>query len=193
MPDSPVSDEIEAFLAPIAQAGPVTAAVMVTSVDGRATISGRVGDLTGEADQRVLLGLRELAGAVVVGGTTASVEGYDGLLDDETQARRAAKGLPAEPELVVVTHSGPSVTETWSHLRDRYQSQLIISEGGPTLLGVEIENGLIDQLVLCVSPMLVGDNSQKRVIEHQAPLGVELELLHSMSSEGMVFLRYGVR
>jgi riboflavin biosynthesis pyrimidine reductase len=192
MPDSPATDAIDAFLAPIAQAGAVTVAVMVSSVDGRATIGGRVGGLTGHADQRILLGVREMACAVVVGASTASIEGYEGLLDDDAQARRQAKGLSAEPELVRVSRSGPSVTEVWSGLRSRYPDALIASEGGPTMLGVEVQNGLINQLVICLSPLLVGDNSQKRLIEHAAPLGVKLELLDSVTSEGFVFLRYRV-
>jgi riboflavin biosynthesis pyrimidine reductase len=193
MPDSPASDEIEAFLAPIALAGALTVAVMVSSVDGRATIGGSVGELTGHADQQILHGVRERACAVVVGSSTAKTEGYDGLLEEDAQARRRGMGLSAEPELVLVSHSGPSVTQVWSSLRSKYPNALIASEGGPTMLGVEIESGLIDQLVLCVSPTLVGDDSQKRVIEHAAPLGVEVELLDSASAEGFVFLRYGIR
>ncbi len=72
---------------------------MVSSVDGRATVDGRVGDLTGAADQKVLLGVRELAAAVVVGGNTVRAEGYDRLLDDDARPRKA-RGLHAEPELV---------------------------------------------------------------------------------------------
>ncbi len=192
MPDSPANDVIDTFLAQIAQSGAITVAVMVSSVDGRATVGGSVGELTGHADQRVLLGIREMACAVVVGASTARVEGYDGLLDEQAQARREARGLSAEPELVVVSRSGPSVTEIWSGLRTRYPNALIASEGGPTMLGVEVESGLIDQLVLCVSPHLVGDNSQKRVIEHASPLGIKVQLLDSTSAEGFVFLRYGV-
>jgi riboflavin biosynthesis pyrimidine reductase len=192
MPDSPAKDAIDAFLAPIGQAGAVTVAVMVSSVDGRATVGGSVGELTGHADQRILLGVREMACAVVIGASTERVEGYDGLLDQEAQARREARGLSAEPELVVVSRSGPSVTEIWSELRSRYPNALIASEGGPTMLGVEVESGLIDQLVICISPQLVGDNSQKRVIEHAAPLGIRVQLLDSTSAEGFVFLRYGV-
>jgi riboflavin biosynthesis pyrimidine reductase len=193
MADSQANHEIEAFLAPIAQAGAVTVAVMVSSVDGRATIGGSVGELTGHADQQVLLGMRELACAVVIGGTTANVEGYAGLLGDEAQARRRAKGLSAEPELVVVTRAGPPITEIWSGLRRKYPNTLIVSEGGPTMLGVEVESGLIDQLVLCISPLIAGDNSQKRLIEHAAPLSVKVRLLDSTSAEGFVFLRYGVQ
>ena len=185
--------DIPALLAPLAAAGPITAAVMVSSVDGRATVAGRVGELTGKADQKVLLGAREHAAAVVVGGRTVSAEGYEGLLDDEAKARRVTRGLPPEPELVVFNRDSPSPPELWHQLRERHPDQLIVCEGGPTLLGLIVEHRLLDQLVLCVSPQIVGDDSQKRLLEHAAPLDQELELLATTIAEGFLFLRYGLR
>ncbi len=181
------------FLAPLAEIGAYTVAMMVTSVDGRATIDGRVGELTGKPDQRVLLSLREHAAAVVIGSGTKGAEGYDGLLDDAAKARRAGRGLPPEPELVVLSRRGPSLEQIWSRLREQYPGALIASEGGPTVLGVELEQGLIDQLIICVSPMIVGGAHEKQIVDHPMALGIELDLLDSTSSEGFVFLRYGVR
>src|ERR1700691_644876 len=91
--------DVAAFLAPLAEAGAITVAVMVSSVDGRATVGGQVGELTGTTDQEVLLGVRELASAVVFGGRTVRAEGYASLLGAEAQARRRARDVPAEPEL----------------------------------------------------------------------------------------------
>jgi riboflavin biosynthesis pyrimidine reductase len=185
--------DIPSFLAPLGSAGPITIAVMVTSVDGRATVGGRVGDLTGGPDQQVLLGAREQASAVIAGGTTIDNEGYDGLLGDDAKARREALGLPPEPELVAVRREGPSLPELWQQLRSKYPHGLLVCEGGPTVLGLVVEHRLLDQLVLCVSPRLVGDDSQKRLVEHAAPLDVSLELLAATSSENFLFLRYGLR
>lgn len=195
MPVSGTGDPIDEFLAPLTGAGQdaLTVAVMVSSVDGRATIGGRVGELTGAFDQRVLLGLREHAAAVVIGAGTQRAEGYDRLLDDGARARRSAAGLPEEPELVVLSHSGAPLGETFSALRARHPTALIVSEGGPTALGSEVTAGLIDQLVLCISPRIVGDSSQKRIIELVAPLGLQLELLAHAVTGGFVFLRYGVK
>ena len=185
-------DEIPAFLRPLTVAGPITAAAMVTSVDGRATVGGRVGDLTGRADQQILLGAREHAAAVVVGGNTVHNEGYDGLLGDDAKARREARGLPPEPELVVFTRASPSPPDLWQQLRKRYPDQLIVCEGGPTVLGLIIEHGLLDQLVLSVSPRIVGGDTEKRLVEHAAPLDVRLELLGLAAVEGFLFVRYGL-
>lgn len=185
--------DISSFLEPLASSGPLTIGVMVSSVDGRATVNGRVGDLTGPADQKVLLGAREMAAAVVVGGRTVRAEGYVGLLDDEAQARRRANGFPAEPELVIFTRASPSPPELWRQLRQRYPEGLIVCEGGPTLLGFVVEHGLLDQLLLCVSPQISGAVDEKRLIEHAGTLDIELELLAVTSTNGFLFLRYGAR
>ena len=184
--------DVESFLAPLRGAGPLTVAVMVSSVDGRATIAGRVGELTGEADQRVLLGAREAAAAVIVGASTVAAEGYDRLLDDEARARRQAHGMTSEPELVSVSRSGPPPAALMADLRERHPDALLVCEGGPHLLGLMVSERLIDQLVLGIAPLLVGDDSQKRLLELEQPLGIELELLDLARSGDHLFLRYGV-
>lgn len=193
MAEAIFTPDIEGFLAPLQGAVPITVAVMVSSVDGRATVGGRVGELTGPADQRVLLGAREQAAAVVVGGHTVRAEGYVGLLGEEAKARRQARGLPPEPELVVFTRASPSLPELWRQLRQRHPEGLIVCEGGPTLLGLIVEQRLLDQLVLCISPQLIGDDSQKRLLEHAGELEQPLTLLTTTISEGFLFLRYGLR
>jgi riboflavin biosynthesis pyrimidine reductase len=188
-----LTDDIPSFLEPLTAAGPVTVAVMVTSVDGRATVGGRVGELTGSADQRVLLGVREQAAAVLVGGRTVRAEGYVGLLGDDAQARREANGLPAEPELVVFTRASPPLPELFGEIRARHPGGPIVCEGGPTLLGMIVEQRLLDQLVLCVSPQIVGDHSQRRLLEHTGELDLPVTLLAAVTSEGFLFLRYGLQ
>ncbi|MDE3130007.1 MAG: dihydrofolate reductase family protein, partial [Acidobacteriota bacterium] len=101
-------------------------------------------------------------------------------------------GLPAEPELVVFTRESLAPRELWRALRERHRDGLIVCEGGPTVLGLIVEQRLLDQLVLCVSPRLIGDDSQKRLLEHADALDVPLELLAVTASEGFLFLRYGL-
>jgi riboflavin biosynthesis pyrimidine reductase len=185
--------ELDSLIAGVGDAGAITVAVMVTSVDGRATVDGRVGDLTGDADQKLLLGVRELASAVVVGATTLRAEGYDQLLDEAAQARRRERGLPPEPELVPVAKDGPGVPAIWKQLRDRHPDGLLVCEGGPTVLGLVVADGLLDELLLSVSPKLVGGDQEKRVIEHSEHLGVELELLQVASGGSSLFLRYRLK
>jgi riboflavin biosynthesis pyrimidine reductase len=190
MAEAAFVSDIPSLLKPLTQTSPLTAAVMVTSVDGRATVSGRVGGLTGTVDQQVLLGAREHAAAVVVGARTVQNEGYGSLLGNEAKARRQARGLPPEPELVIFNRASPSLPELWRELRERHPDGLIVCEGGPTVLGLIVEHRLLDQLVLCLSPQIVGDDSQKRLIEHAGELDIQLELLAATTAEGFIFLRY---
>jgi riboflavin biosynthesis pyrimidine reductase len=185
--------DLDALIKAVDAAGAITVAVMVSSVDGRATVNGRVGDLTGHSDQKLLLGVRELAAAVVVGAATVRAEGYDQLLDDAAQARRRERGMAPEPELVPVDKDGPGVAAIWKDLRARHPDSLIVCEGGPTVLGLVVGAGLLDELVLSVSPKIIGGDGEKRVIEHAEPLRVELELLTVANADGSLFLRYGVR
>jgi riboflavin biosynthesis pyrimidine reductase len=79
---------------------------MVSSIDGAATMQGRVGTLTGPADQQLLLLLRALADVLVVGAGTLRAEGYGPLTvgPDLAPLREAAGQSPA-PRLVVPTRS----------------------------------------------------------------------------------------
>jgi riboflavin biosynthesis pyrimidine reductase len=79
---------------------------MVSSVDGAATLEGRVGTLTGPADQRLLLLLRALADVLVVGAGTVRAEGYGPLSVDPALAPlRQAAGQSVAPRLVVPSRS----------------------------------------------------------------------------------------
>ena len=184
--------DLDALIAQVRDAGAIGIAVMVTSADGRTTIDGRVGGLTGPGDQRVLLGIRELAAAVVVGGTTVRAEGYDGLLDEAARARRRGRGLPDEPELIVVERAGPDVGTIWRDLRERHPDGLIVCEGGPTVLGLVVEAGLLDELLLGISPMLVGGDDGKSLLHGTAQLELHLQVLGVAQSDGFLFVRYGI-
>jgi len=79
---------------------------MVSSLDGAAAVSGRVGVLTGPADQELLHLLRSLADVVLVGAGTVRAEGYGALeVDDDIRRRRMAAGQLPEPRLAILTHS----------------------------------------------------------------------------------------
>jgi riboflavin biosynthesis pyrimidine reductase len=76
----------------------------VSTVDGRAARDGRTEALGGEADLELLLELRVLADAVLVGTGTLRAEGYDRLVRGEPRrARRIANGLAEDPLAVVLT------------------------------------------------------------------------------------------
>jgi riboflavin biosynthesis pyrimidine reductase len=78
---------------------------MVMSLDGAATVRGRSGGLSGDADQQVFALLRALADVIVVGAGTARVEGYCPVRPGEEGVRWAwlREGRPASPPIAVLT------------------------------------------------------------------------------------------
>lgn len=79
---------------------------MVSSVDGAATLEGRVGTLTGPADQQLLVLLRALADVLIVGAGTIRAEGYGPLtVGVDLLPLREQAGQSAAPRLVVPTRS----------------------------------------------------------------------------------------
>jgi riboflavin biosynthesis pyrimidine reductase len=79
---------------------------MVSSVDGAAAVEGRVGVLSGTADQVLLHELRLLSDVLLVGAGTIRAEGYGPIrLSEEQQRRRTAAGQEPLPRLAVLTAS----------------------------------------------------------------------------------------
>ena len=77
---------------------------MVSTIDGRAQVRGRTGELGEEADLEMLLELRALADAVLIGTGTLRAEGYARLVgSEERRARREAAGLAADPTAVLLS------------------------------------------------------------------------------------------
>ena len=74
---------------------------MVASLDGKATIEGRTGDLGGEADRQVFHQLRTQAEALMVGAGTVRSERYGrAVRSAELRAKREQEGL--DPDLLTV-------------------------------------------------------------------------------------------
>jgi riboflavin-specific deaminase-like protein len=79
---------------------------MVATVDGRATLDGRSAGLGDDADLAMLLELRTLADAVLIGTGTLRAEGYDRLVRDPARrARRQAAGQAEDPTAVVLSRA----------------------------------------------------------------------------------------
>jgi len=83
---------------------PYVALNMVSTADGRATLSGRSGAIGGEADRQIFHGLRTVVDAVMAGAGTVRAEGYRRLVrDPAARALRRERGLEEEPLACVVS------------------------------------------------------------------------------------------
>jgi riboflavin-specific deaminase-like protein len=83
---------------------PFVYVAMISTVDGRAAADGNSSALGDEADLEMLLELRALADAVLIGTGTLRAEGYDRLVrSPERRARRRAAGLEDDPLAVLLT------------------------------------------------------------------------------------------
>ena len=114
----PKTVELESLLDSLSLAERATAerpyviANFVASVDGRATLKGRSGELGDDGDHAIFHGLRERVDAVLVGTVTLQVERYGRILGkSERRERRAQGGLTPEPLACVITRSGMVPTD----------------------------------------------------------------------------------
>ena len=98
---------------------------MVASLDGAATVDGRSGGLSNEADQQIFALLRAYADVLLVGAGTARAEGY-GPVRPESEGLRWAwlrDGRPPSPPIAVVTRGldldlgGALLTDAPPHAR----------------------------------------------------------------------------
>ncbi len=77
---------------------------MVSTVDGRVTISGRSGSLGNRADRALFHGLRGAVDAVMAGAGTVRAEHYGRIIREQSQRElRVQRGLTPEPIACVVS------------------------------------------------------------------------------------------
>jgi riboflavin-specific deaminase-like protein len=77
---------------------------MIETVDGRVAVDGRSAALGDESDLEMLLELRTMADAVLIGTGTLRAEGYDRLVrSEERRSRRRAAGLAEDPLAVLLS------------------------------------------------------------------------------------------
>lgn len=78
----------------------------VLSLDGRATLDGRSGEIGGSADLAMLVRLRTRVDAVMIGAGTMRAERYGRVIADPAKReRRERLGLPHDPLLVLISGS----------------------------------------------------------------------------------------
>ncbi|MBA2347610.1 MAG: dihydrofolate reductase family protein [Solirubrobacterales bacterium] len=85
---------------------PRVVAIMVASIDGRATVDERSGGLGHPEDRALLRGLRAAADCVLVGTGTIAAEKYANLLDADQREARQAAGRTPHPILATLSRRG---------------------------------------------------------------------------------------
>ena len=190
---------------------------MVASVDGAAAVEGRVGLLSGAADQVLLHELRAMADVLLVGAGTVRAEGYapldrpllavlsgrldlplDGPLFSDPHHRpllitttRAPRRDQAAEVADLLVYDGDRVDLRWAvdALAERGLTR-VLSEGGPHALHQLYASGLVDELCLAVAPFVTGGPGP-RVTEGPLLHPVrEQRLAGALEKDGFLFLRY---
>jgi riboflavin biosynthesis pyrimidine reductase len=183
----------------LASLGDAVALNMVTTIDGRAAIDGSSRALGGPGDLAMLVGLRAWAQVLVVGARTVRAEGYGKIRPDllvVVVSRSgdipwdaplfAAEGQPVE----TITGDDAEPDRLIEALRERGYRRILL-EGGPTLNRAMLAAGVVDQLFLTLTPLLVADDSQPRIVSGERfPEPLRAELVWTLESGGELFLRY---
>ena len=188
---------------------PWVSGIMVSSLDGRATLEGTSRKLGGPQDLQMLLALRRRADALIVGPGTVAAEGYGPLPCPAVLVSRSFElpweaGLFAAPgqRVLVYTRAGGSVPDlpadvelvpeddlraVLADLRARGIERLLC-EGGPTVNRALLDAGLLDELFLTLSPVVSGEGPPIVADGPSAPL----TLRSVATADGDLYLRYSV-
>jgi riboflavin biosynthesis pyrimidine reductase len=124
---------------------------MVQSADGRATLTGRSGPLSGAADRALFHALRSSADAVLVGAGTVRTERYGRILRDQSVREvRLGRGLSAEPLACIVSgrlaldEDIPLLRDPDSHVVVLTASEASLAEPGAQIDYVRSPGGQLD-------------------------------------------------
>ncbi|HEX8121698.1 MAG TPA: dihydrofolate reductase family protein [Solirubrobacteraceae bacterium] len=177
---------------------------MVASADGRATLEGKTAQLSSEADKEMFHTLRRQVDGVLVGTGTLREERYGPLIRDGDEQPVAIVcsrtgefpediGLFTDPRSRVFRYTGPSPGEALRRAQAECGVRSVLCEGGPTLNGALLGEGVVDELFLTISPLLADRPAPLTIVE-AAGLDepVSLELVWVLEAEGMLFLRYAL-
>jgi riboflavin biosynthesis pyrimidine reductase len=207
----------------------------VSSADGAVELGGTARALSNAPDQQVLRLGSDLADVVLVGATTAVVEGFRGLRPDQrTLDRRRRHGLADIAPTAVVT-TGRSLPVDASVVTEAATSTIVLTcasapeylrrgwadagaevlvcgddavdlvaavdllverglrwidcEGGPALFGALLSAGLVDELRLTVSPVLVS-GAAGRIATGDPIDPADLSLASVLAEDDVLLLRY---
>jgi riboflavin biosynthesis pyrimidine reductase len=203
---------------PVVTGRPTVRLNMIASVDGATAVEGRSGGLGGPADRRVFATLRSLADVVLVAAGTVRAERYgpapvpiavvSGSLQLDwdspffTAADRrplivthrrapAADAMRASKvaDVIVAGESRVDLVRAVELLGER-GFRHVLAEGGPSLNGALAGAGVLDELCVTVSPVLVSGDAKRIVTGDALTPPPALALRSACEDDGYLFLRY---
>jgi riboflavin biosynthesis pyrimidine reductase len=190
--------------------------VMIASADGATAVDGVSGPLGSPADKAVFATMRETADMVLVGAATARAEHYGPPKRADLRIALVSRALDIDwgsalmtsgqalivttetagpvPEQIPTIRAGERDVDLSAALRELHArgANIIMCEGGPSMNGQLIAQGLVDELVLTLSPALVAGDSS-RVAHGLSTAFTNLSLVHVLEEDGSLFLRYRVQ
>jgi riboflavin-specific deaminase-like protein len=99
----------------------------------------------------------------------------------------------AEVDLVRLDPGMLTLTTMLRRLRSEYDVRALLCEGGPTIFGSLLHEGLVDELFLTLSPKLAGGGTDPAVTSGPALEELaSMELVWVLEREGTLFLRYAI-
>ncbi len=181
---------------------------MIASLDGGTVVSGRSGGLGGPGDKAVFSTLRRVADVVLVGAATVRAEGYhapkkpgqriavvtrSGVLDWSSDLFRSDAALvvttEGAPDLPVPTIRAGIDSVDLAGALAQIDAEIVLCEGGPTLNGQLIVEGVVDEICLTIAPTaIVGDS--KRIATDRRDALASMRLAHLLEDDGYLFCRY---
>jgi riboflavin biosynthesis pyrimidine reductase len=186
---------------------------MISSADGGSTVSGVSGGLGNKDDHAVFSALRATTDVVLVGMSTINAEHYrptdesgpeiyvvSGNADTSGnpelfESGRATLVLPEDAPppssmRIPVLRAGRGAQVDLALVVAELEGNVVLTEGGPTLAGAMVSDGLVDQFFLSLAPRVIAGTSARVV--HGADADPTMwDLEHGfVDDEGFLFLRY---
>jgi riboflavin biosynthesis pyrimidine reductase len=180
---------------------------MISSIDGAASIQGVSGGLGGPGDRAIFTVLRDLADVILVGAETVRAERYGPPRKPGQQvavvSRRADLDLrtplfESGAGFLVLPEDGPDVSVRSQRagrgsvdivaVLQQLEADVVLAEGGPSMNGILLASGLIDELCVTIAPVLAGGDAPRIVRGAAAP--TQLQLAHLLEEDGYLFARF---
>jgi riboflavin biosynthesis pyrimidine reductase len=186
---------------------------MISSADGGTAVAGVSGALGNRDDHAVFSALRAVADGVVVGLGTVIAEEYRVpeppqlqlyVVSDTNDLGGAAELFASGRATFVASTAVGPVPEGVPELRvgdgdfvdlpalaAALAGRVLVAEGGPTLAGLLVASGLLDEFFVTVAPRVIAGESARVAHGPDADAGL-WELEHGfVDDDGFLFLRYG--